>query len=72
MLFLGLRMNAGLSIAELRDAAPRGLFAAVEEAARELIRDGLMLESGGRWQLTLRGRMLSNDVFANLLAGVAA
>jgi hypothetical protein len=31
-----------------------------------------MVECDGRWQLTLRGRMLSNDVFANLLAGVAA
>jgi oxygen-independent coproporphyrinogen III oxidase len=71
-LFLGLRMNAGLSVAALRDAAPRGLFVAVEEAALELIRDGLIAECDGRWQLTLRGRMLSNDVFANLLAGVAA
>ena len=71
-LFLGLRMNAGLAVEVLRNAAPRGLFAAVEEAARELIRDGFMVECEGRWQLTLRGRMLSNDVFANLLAGVAA
>jgi oxygen-independent coproporphyrinogen-3 oxidase len=71
-LFLGLRMNAGLNIADLRTAAPRRLFTAVEQAAHELIHDGLMLEHNGRWQLTLRGRMISNDVFANLLAGVAA
>jgi oxygen-independent coproporphyrinogen III oxidase len=71
-LFLGLRMNAGLAIADLRATAPRGLFTAVEEAAHELIHDGLMVEHHGYWQLTLRGRMVSNDVFANLLAGVAA
>jgi oxygen-independent coproporphyrinogen-3 oxidase len=71
-LFLGLRMNAGLSLADLRSAAPRGLFTEVEQAAHELIHDGLMLEHNGRWQLTLRGRMISNDVFANLLAGVPA
>jgi oxygen-independent coproporphyrinogen-3 oxidase len=71
-MFLGLRMNAGLAVDKLRNAASRAVFAAVEGAARELIRDGLMVECDGRWQLTLRGRMLSNDVFANLLAGVPA
>jgi oxygen-independent coproporphyrinogen III oxidase len=70
-LFLGLRMNAGLSIDSLRDTTPRGLFTSVAEAVHELIRDGLMLERDIRWQLTPRGRLISNDVFANLLAGVA-
>jgi oxygen-independent coproporphyrinogen-3 oxidase len=65
-------MNAGLAIADLRATALRGLFPGVEEAAHELIRDGLMLELNGHWQLTLRGRMLSNEVFADLLAGAAA
>jgi oxygen-independent coproporphyrinogen III oxidase len=71
-LFLGLRMNEGLSLAQLRQQFPTELTAPTEDAASELIRDGLMLEHNGRWQLTLRGRLLSNDVFTHLLMGVAA
>jgi oxygen-independent coproporphyrinogen-3 oxidase len=71
-LFLGLRMNEGLSLAHLRQQFPTELIAPTEDAAIELIRDGLMLEHHGHWQLTLRGRLLSNDVFTNLLIGVAA
>ena len=70
-IFLGLRMNEGLSVSRLRVQSSRELFAPTEEAARELIREGLMIEQEGRWQLTLRGRLLSNDVFTSLLMGVA-
>jgi len=70
-IFLGLRMNEGLSLAQLRQQFPAKLTAPTEDAARELIRDGFMMERDGRWQLTLRGRLLSNDVFTNLLMGVA-
>ena len=70
-IFLGLRMNEGLSVARLREQFPRELLAPTQDAARELIREGLMIEQDGRWQLTLRGRLLSNDVFTNLLIGVA-
>jgi oxygen-independent coproporphyrinogen-3 oxidase len=70
-IFLGLRMNEGLSVSRLREQSPREMFASTEEAARELIREGLMIEQDDRWQLTLRGRLLSNDVFTNLLMGVA-
>jgi oxygen-independent coproporphyrinogen-3 oxidase len=71
-IFLGLRMNEGLSLSQLRQEFPAKLVAPAEDAATELIRDGLMIEQNGRWQLTLRGRLLSNDVFTNLLMGVAA
>ena len=70
-IFLGLRMNEGLSVSRLREQSPIELFAPAEETARELIREGLMNEQDDRWQLTLRGRLLSNDVFTNLLMGVA-
>jgi len=70
-IFLGLRMNEGVSVAALREAFPRDLVASCEEAARELIAEGLMIETGGRWQLTLRGRMVSNEVFGALLETVA-
>jgi oxygen-independent coproporphyrinogen-3 oxidase len=71
-IFLGLRMNEGLSPSQLRQEFQSELVAPAEDAARDLIRDGLMIEHNGRWQLTLRGRLLSNDVFTNLLMGVAA
>jgi len=71
-IFLGLRMNEGLSLAQLRQQFSAELLAPTEDAANELIHDGLMIEHNGRWQLTLRGRLLSNDVFTNLLMGVAA
>jgi oxygen-independent coproporphyrinogen III oxidase len=70
-IFLGLRMNEGLSASKLHTQFPLELLASTEEAARELIREGLMIEQDDRWQLTLRGRLLSNDVFTNLLMGVA-
>jgi oxygen-independent coproporphyrinogen-3 oxidase len=70
-IFLGLRMNEGLDLTHLRQQFPAQLIKATEEAAQELIRDGFMVDRNGRWQLTLRGRLLSNDVFTNLLMGVA-
>jgi len=70
-IFLGLRMNEGLSLSQLNQKFPTELVAPTEDAANELIGDGLMIEHDGCWQLTLRGRLLSNDVFTNLLMGVA-
>jgi oxygen-independent coproporphyrinogen III oxidase len=70
-IFLGLRMNEGLSLSQLKQKFPTELVAPTADAANELIRDGLMIEHNGRWQLTLRGRLLSNDVFTNLLMGIA-
>jgi oxygen-independent coproporphyrinogen-3 oxidase len=74
-LFLGLRMNEGVSISSLRQSFPRGLVASCEEAARELMEEGLLAERDGHWRLTLRGRLVSNDVFGHLLeareAGIA-
>ncbi len=66
-IFLGLRMNEGVSVADLREAFPSDVVASCEEAAQELIAEGLMMESDGRWQLTLRGRLVSNEIFGHLL-----
>jgi oxygen-independent coproporphyrinogen-3 oxidase len=71
-LFLGLRMNEGVNVSQLRATFASELVSTAIEAAAELIRDGLMIERNGYWQLTLRGRLLSNDVFTNLLLSVAA
>ena len=71
-IFLGLRMNEGVSISHLRRQFPGEFLAAMEAAANQLIRDGLMITKNDRLQLTLHGRLISNDVFTNLLMGIAA
>ncbi|HEX3660498.1 MAG TPA: radical SAM family heme chaperone HemW [Acidobacteriaceae bacterium] len=66
--FLGLRMNEGVSLADLRRdfsaAAVRDCLATIADLERE----NLVIFSGGdRVALTARGRMLSNEVFARFL-----
>ncbi len=71
-IFLGLRMTEGVNLWQLRRDFPANLVQPAEEAAAELVQDGLLLAEDGCWRLTLRGRLLSNDVFTRLLMGVAA
>ena len=71
-IFLGLRMCDGLSAERLRVEFRREWVAPFEDAARDLAAEGWMREDDGRWQLTLRGRLASNEVFGHLLEGVAA
>jgi oxygen-independent coproporphyrinogen III oxidase len=66
--FLGLRLNEGVSLADLRrhfsTSAVRECLATVSE----LEDDGLVtFRDGDRVTLTPRGRLLSNDVFARFL-----
>ena len=70
--FLGLRMCDGLAAEGLRAGFPREWITPFEDAARELVRDGLMVQQDGCWRLTMRGRLVSNEVFGHLLEGVAA
>ena len=69
-LFLGLRMLEGVDVKVLE-----GQFGArvgtVAHTVEELVRAGLMTSREGRWALTLRGRLLSNEVFGELLAVAA-
>jgi oxygen-independent coproporphyrinogen-3 oxidase len=62
--FLGLRLCEGVSESLLSGEAA--------DAARELVQGGLMSLEGARWRLTLRGRLVSNEVFSRLLEQVAA
>ena len=71
-IFLGLRMIDGVDVAELRARYSRSLVNACEETVRELANEGLMQVTGAHWQLTLHGRLISNDVFGRLLENVAA
>lgn len=70
--FLGLRMAEGLALAPLRARFTAAWVEELEVAARELAGEGLMHYERERWMLSGRGRLVSNDVFAHLLAGVAA
>jgi len=61
--FLGLRLNRGIDLCELR----KHFGAAVETydpAIAELVDAGMLSRSGDLLQLTPRGRLLSNEVFA--------
>lgn len=60
--FLGLRLNEGIPIPEEGPIAP---------VLRQLVRDGLMQLQGDRVALTPKGRLLSNDVFTELLGAGA-
>ena len=67
--FLGLRLNAGISLAAL---AQQFGCEAVEECRpviAEAIANGLMEAASERVRLTAKGRLLSNEVFGSFLRG---
>ena len=65
--FLGLRCNAGVRIDHLREEFGPAAIQPGLDAARRLANDGLLTISGGCVTLTSRGRLISNDVFAEFL-----
>ena len=69
--FLGLRLNEGLSLDNLREQFPGAWIRTCEERVGCLAREGLMLVEDGRWSLTTRGRLVSSEVFGELLAVMA-
>ncbi len=70
-LFLGLRRNVGVDLAELRRGFGAGRVDGCAEAVRELVEGGLLRRDGARVMLTDRGRVVSNEVFGELLRVVA-
>jgi oxygen-independent coproporphyrinogen-3 oxidase len=66
-LFLGLRLDEGVCVHKLRAAFDAERVAAASVIAGELAAEGMMVVEDGRWSLTLRGRLVSNDVFGRLL-----
>jgi oxygen-independent coproporphyrinogen-3 oxidase len=68
-LFLGLRLNVGVDLGELRREFGAGLVEGVGEAFAEVLEAGLVWMEGERVGLTARGRVVSNEVFARLLVG---
>ncbi len=70
-IFLGLRLISGVDVGALRAEFGSQRVAACNGAVREMVEGGLMTDDDGRWRLTLRGRMVSSEVFGRLLEGVA-
>lgn len=70
-IFLGLRLNEGVDAGALRERFAREWVDDCEARVRALASAGLMRVDEGRWRLTLRGRLVSSEVFGELLAVAA-
>ena len=67
--FLGLRLNKGLDLRNVKRFFGEEALRAFEEIITELVKDGLLeLRSSDVIRLTSRGRLLSNEVFARFIA----
>jgi oxygen-independent coproporphyrinogen-3 oxidase len=69
--FLWLRLVEGVSLEALRREFGADVIAAFDDVIGGLVADGLLARADERVALTMRGRMLSNEVFGRFL-GVAA
>jgi len=65
--FLGLRRNAGVALTSLRQEFGSEAAKPSISAARRLAEDGLLAIGNDTVKLTDRGRLISNDVFAEFL-----
>lgn len=66
--FLGLRLNRGVDLEEIAREFGQAGVASVRSGIKELVEDGLLRKDEERLRLTMRGRMLSNEVFQRFLA----
>jgi len=65
--FLGLRLNAGVSLSRLEAEFGREALAQFQPVLQGLCSDDLLERKGDSIALTTRGRLLSNEVFAQFL-----
>jgi oxygen-independent coproporphyrinogen III oxidase len=70
--FLGLRLNRGVDLEGLREKFGPEMLANGEYAIQECANEGLLEQRGSVVQLTGRGRLLSNEVFARFLTEKSA
>ena len=70
--FLGLRLNRGIDLEELRAELGAGTVAIRESAIQQCVRESLLEQQGAKVRLTPRGRLLSNEVFGRFLSEKAA
>jgi oxygen-independent coproporphyrinogen III oxidase len=66
-LFLGLRLNRGVDLDEVRGTFGESTLTALEGVVAELESASLIAREGNRIRLTSRGRLLSNEVFERFL-----
>ena len=66
--FLGLRLNDGVNIAQLRAEFGEGAVARFEPIISDLASNDLIERTKSHVKLTMRGRLLSNEVFSRFLA----
>lgn len=65
--FLGLRLNDGVEVKEVKREFGEAMTAAALKVVARLAEDGLVASDGKRVRLTERGRLLSNDAFQEFL-----
>lgn len=65
--FLGLRLNRGVDLEDLRIAFGGEAVEAQASAIKECVNDGLLEQRGTSLCLTTSGRLLSNEVFSRFL-----
>ena len=65
--FLGLRLNRGVSLPALKAQFGDAAVSSYDAVIAELVPDGLLEAASDRLRLTPRGRLLSNEVFAQFL-----
>jgi oxygen-independent coproporphyrinogen-3 oxidase len=66
-LFLGLRRNVGVRLGELEREFGSARVEDLDAPLRELVQGGLMCREGDTVRLSGRGRLISNEVFGELL-----
>ena len=66
--FLGLRLNRGIDLEELRKEFGKAAVDTQAEVIADLVGVGLLRSEGARVFLTSRGRLLSNEVFQRFLS----
>ncbi len=65
--FLGLRMNRGVSLVQMKQQFGAPTVDSYAIAIGELVDAGLLSQEDERLMLTSRGRLLSNEVFERFL-----
>ena len=64
---MGLRLNRGVNLPEVRARYGERLVSRFERALDEMSDCGLLEREAGMVRLTERGRLMANDVFSALL-----
>jgi len=68
--FLGLRLNRGVDVKRVVEQFGAETMRSISRIIEELVRAGLLEHSSQKIRLTNRGRLLSNEVFARLIANL--